>query len=57
MRSALMTGTVIQRENGVDGLKCQGNLLTRLLFGVPPLDPVTFGGPVALFAIIGLPAC
>ena len=32
-------------------------LLTRLLFGVPPLDPVTFGGATLLFAIIGLAAC
>ena len=32
-------------------------LLTRLLFGVPPLDPVTFGGAAALFAVIGLAAC
>ena len=32
-------------------------LLTRLLFGVPPIDPVTFGGATLLFAIIGLAAC
>lgn len=32
-------------------------LLTRLLFGVPPLDPLTFGGAAALFAVIGLAAC
>ena len=32
-------------------------LLTRLLFGVPPLDPVTFGGATVLFAVIGLAAC
>jgi predicted permease len=32
-------------------------LLTRLLFGVPPLDPVTFGGATLLFVIIGLAAC
>jgi putative ABC transport system permease protein len=31
--------------------------LTRLLFGVPPIDPVTFGGATLLFAIIGLAAC
>ncbi len=34
-----------------------GRLLTRLLFGVPPLDPVTFGAATLLFAIIGLAAC
>ena len=32
-------------------------LLQRLLFGVPPLDPVTFGGAAVLFAVIGLAAC
>jgi ABC-type antimicrobial peptide transport system permease subunit len=31
--------------------------LTRLLFGVPPLDPVSFGGAALLFAAIGLAAC
>ena len=34
-----------------------GRLLTGLLFGVPPLDPVTFGGAIVLFAVIGLAAC
>jgi ABC-type antimicrobial peptide transport system permease subunit len=32
-------------------------LLVRLLFGVTPMDPVTFGGAAALFAAIGLAAC
>jgi ABC-type antimicrobial peptide transport system permease subunit len=32
-------------------------LLQRLLFGVPPLDPLTFGGAALLFAVIGLAAC
>jgi predicted permease len=32
-------------------------LLVRLLFGVPPLDPLTFGGAAVLFAMIGLTAC
>jgi putative ABC transport system permease protein len=32
-------------------------LLVRLLFGVPPLDPVIFGGAAILFAAIGLAAC
>ena len=32
-------------------------LLTNLLFGVPNIDPVTFGGTVALFAAVGLTAC
>jgi predicted permease len=32
-------------------------LLVRLLFGVPPLDPLTFVGAAVLFAVIGLVAC
>ncbi|MGH9371488.1 MAG: ABC transporter permease, partial [Vicinamibacterales bacterium] len=32
-------------------------LFVALLFGVPPLDPVTFGGAVILFAVVGLTAC
>lgn len=32
-------------------------LLVRLLFGVPPLDPLTFGGAAALFVVIGVAAC
>jgi predicted permease len=32
-------------------------LFARLLFGVAPLDPVTFGGAALLFAVIGLAAC
>ena len=34
-----------------------GRSLTRLLFGVPPLDPLTFGSATLLFAVIGLAAC
>ena len=32
-------------------------LLTTFLFGIPPIDPVTFGGAAALFVVIGLVAC
>jgi predicted permease len=32
-------------------------LLSRLLIGVPPLDPVTFGATALLFTVIGLGAC
>jgi putative ABC transport system permease protein len=32
-------------------------LLARLLFGVPPIDPITFLGATILFAVIGLAAC
>jgi putative ABC transport system permease protein len=34
-----------------------GRVLSRLLFGLPPLDPVTFGGAAVLFAAVGLAAC
>ena len=34
-----------------------GRVLARLLFGLPPLDPLTFGGATLLFAAIGLAAC
>jgi predicted permease len=32
-------------------------VLAGFLFGVPPFDPVTFGGAAVLFAAIGLAAC
>jgi len=32
-------------------------VLAGFLFGLPPLDPVTFAGAAALFAAIGLAAC
>jgi predicted permease len=32
-------------------------LFSRLLFGVPPLDPITFGATALLFTLIGLAAC
>lgn len=32
-------------------------LLSVFLFGVPPLDPLTFGGATVLFAIVGVLAC
>lgn len=32
-------------------------VLTRLLFGVPAIDPLTFASAAALFAIVGLFAC
>ena len=34
-----------------------GRLLTVFLFGVPPLDPITFIGSAVLFAAVGLAAC
>ena len=32
-------------------------LIVRLLFGMPPLDPVIFAGAALLFAAIGMAAC
>ena len=32
-------------------------VLARLLFGIPSIDPVTFGGAVVLFAAVGFAAC
>jgi putative ABC transport system permease protein len=32
-------------------------LLTTLLFGVPPLDPIAFGGAALLFGVVALIAC
>ena len=32
-------------------------VLAGFLFGIPPIDPVTFAGTAALFAAIGLAAC
>ena len=32
-------------------------VLVRLLFGVPPLDPVAFGGAALLLSMVGLIAC
>jgi ABC-type antimicrobial peptide transport system permease subunit len=34
-----------------------GRLLRSMLFGLPTLDPLTFGGGALLFALIGLLAC
>jgi len=40
------------------GLAAAGSrLFANLLYGVAPLDPVTFGGAALLFAAIGLAAC
>lgn len=32
-------------------------MLRGFLFGVPALDPITFGGAAVLFAVVGLAAC
>ena len=42
---------------GVPLAAAAGQLLGTLLFGVPPVDPITFVGAVLLFAAVGLMAC
>lgn len=32
-------------------------VLEGFLFGIPPIDPITFAGTIALFTAIGLAAC
>jgi predicted permease len=51
--SLVVIGSVI----GVVLAAAASRLLVRLLFGVPPLDPVSFGGALVLFAAVGLTAC
>jgi predicted permease len=34
-----------------------GRVLAGFLFGIPPIDPLTFMGTTVLFAVIGLAAC
>ena len=52
-----MVLVVIGSASGLLLAAAASRLLTRLLFGVPPLDPITFGGATLLFVIIGLAAC
>jgi predicted permease len=51
--SLVLVGSVI----GLTLAAAGSRLFARLLFGMPPLDPVTFGGAAILFAVIGLVAC
>jgi predicted permease len=59
-RLILRQGLTLAATGGVIGLVLAAigsQLLRRLLFGVPPLDPVAFGGTVLLFAAVTLLAC
>jgi putative ABC transport system permease protein len=51
--SLVVIGCVI----GVTLAAAASRLLTRLVFGASPLDPMAFGGAVLLFVLIGLAAC
>jgi len=60
LRMILRQGMALVALGSVIGLvmaAAAGRLLRGLLFGVPPIDPLTFAGAIALFAIIGLTAC
>jgi predicted permease len=60
LRMVLRQGMVLVAIGSAIGLlfaAAASRLVVRLLFGVPPLDPLTFGGAALLFAAIGLAAC
>jgi ABC-type antimicrobial peptide transport system permease subunit len=60
LRMILRQGMVLVSIGLVMGLllaAAGSRLLKTLLFGVPPLDPLTFGGATVCFALIGLAAC
>jgi predicted permease len=60
LRMILRQGMVLVAIGSAIGLllaAAASRVLTGLLFGVPPLDPVIFGGATLLFFIIGLAAC
>jgi ABC-type lipoprotein release transport system permease subunit len=63
-RAALIR-MVLAEGMGLVGIGCamglllaaaMSRVLTSLLFGIPLLDPLTFGGAILLFAVIGLTA-
>ena len=51
--SLTLTGSVI----GLAVAAATSRLMRALLFGVAPLDPITFGGAALLFTAVGLAAC
>jgi ABC-type antimicrobial peptide transport system permease subunit len=56
----LREGLILTLIGSVSGLVVAaaiGRVLEGFLFGIPPLDPVTFGGAAVLFVAIGLTAC
>ena len=60
VRMVLRQGMSLAGIGAVIGLAlaaAASRVLTSLLFGVPPLDPVTFAGTAVLFAVVGLAAC
>jgi predicted permease len=60
VKMVLMQGMRLVILGGVIGLTlaaASSRLLVSVLYGVPPLDPLTFGGATVVFALIGLTAC
>jgi ABC-type antimicrobial peptide transport system permease subunit len=49
--------TVIGSAIGLILAAAMSRVLAGFLFGVPPVDPITFGGATVLFATSGLAAC
>ena len=60
MRMVLKQGMTLVLIGSAIGLALaalSSRVLERLLFGVPPIDPLTFGAAAVLLASIGLAAC
>ena len=56
----LKQSAVVVAIGGVIGLTLAAGAsqgLRTLLFGIPPLDPVTFGGAALLLTAVGVAAC
>jgi ABC-type antimicrobial peptide transport system permease subunit len=51
--SLVAIGSVI----GLTIAAAASQLMAALLFGIPPIDPVSFGGTVLIFGLTGLAAC
>ena len=49
--------TLIGSAIGVVLAAAMSRVLAGFLFGIPPIDPLTFAGTTVLFAAIGLAAC
>jgi predicted permease len=52
-----LTLTLIGSAIGMVVAAAVSRMLAGFLFGIPPIDPITFAGTTALFAAIGLAAC
>jgi ABC-type antimicrobial peptide transport system permease subunit len=60
IRTVLREGlslTAIGSAIGVILAAALSRVLAGFLFGIPPIDPMTFAGTALLVTVIGLPAC